>query len=80
MSINNVFTIWLTCYIHAISARITGGMEGISPALQGVVPGTSYGHLIPARDGVIPGTNSELIKINIPGWLTIPTNFFNDSN
>ena len=38
-------------------------MGGISPALQGVIPGTSYGRLIPARDGFIPGTNSELIII-----------------
>ena len=43
------------------------GDGGIYPALQGVVPGTSYGHLIPARDGFIPGTNSELIMINT--WL-----------
>ena len=39
------------------------GDGGISPALQGVVLGISYGHLIPARDGVIPGTNAELIMI-----------------
>ena len=46
------------------SARITGGDGGISPALQGVVPSTSYGHIISARHGVIPGTYSELIMIN----------------
>ena len=43
------------------SARITGGMGRISPALQGVVSGTSQGHSIPARDGVIPCINSEFI-------------------
>ena len=36
---------------------------GISPALQGVVPGISHGKLIPVRESIIPETNSELTVI-----------------
>jgi len=55
---------WYQRANHEKQQGFIAGLElpgGISPALQGVVPGASYGHFIPSRDGVIPGTNSELI-------------------
>ena len=45
--------------LHSVAVlELTEGMRGISPALQGAVPGSKR-HPIPAREGVITGANAK---------------------